>query len=638
MIGLAVALGAIACGPSGRAPGSCRANADCASDAHCRANACVASAAPVASLTANADQEYWTNYILHFDGAGMVDPASGEQIVEYRWTFDGPLAELCPPVVRSPPGPGLDVYFTCPGDWDVRLVVVDGRGFAGAPTVQHITVKAPPPGIPLSGADVPPIYLPRLEMGETVLVDHRCHEDRAKAGGYTCTLEDADLRTSVSLLARASAAPEVGGELQYAWTCSAPESLRNTASPSLAEPSSATPELKVETDGPVISGDYTCVVTVTDARQQRISGTQIVRVGNRPPIVTPAADGPILAPHHLETSVYVATAPLPKFTHRDPDDDPMELGPFVAVDGNAGSLTAFVEAALSVRVPKELPQSLLGPDVTRTLRITASDSNGGKGSASWPVVVLNRPPRWYPASGSLSVQHTFDGKSYTASAALGHWVDDDADPVELDPTGDAICTVASVPVSQQGELYARADCKQGFTDISSISSLLAPHVLSVGAHDPWSPAAAAHALVTVLDRPPAAVPAKLDVPVGAQTGACCRWEVDPETHAKFCLEKKMTYPAGSIARTNFGQTDPEGDPVVVTVTPRPPVPGVTSATATVSSTTTVCKGGSCTPIYFQMPSASGCSTTVEAPTAMVDVTVDDGTGPVPGGSFLVESF
>jgi hypothetical protein len=238
----------------------------------------------------------------------------------------------------------------------------------------------------------------------------------------------------------------------------------------------------------------------------------------------------------------------------------------------------------------------------------------------------------------LSIQHTFDGRSYTASAALGRWVDDDADPVELDPTGDAICTVAPVPVPQQGELSARADCKQAFASISSISSLLAPHVLSIGARDPWSPGAAAQALVTVLDRPPAAAPTKLNVPVGTQTGTCCRWEVDPETHAKFCIEMKMTYPAGSIARTNFGQTDPEGDPVLVTVTPRPPVPGVSSAAATVSSTTTVCKGGSCEPIYFQMPSASGCSASVSAPTALVDVTVDDGTGPVPGGTFMIESY
>jgi len=634
MVCLAVALGAGACGPSGRAPGSCSTNADCTSDAHCRASACVASAAPVANLTANADQEYWTNYLLHFDGGGTVDPASGEQIAEYRWTFGGPLVELCPPVVRSPPGPSLDVYFTCPGDWDVRLVVVDGRGFAGAPKVQHVSVKAPPEGIPLSGAEVPPIFLPRLEMGETVLVDHRCRQDATKASGYACTLETPDLRTSVSLLARASPAPEVGGELRYAWTCSAPEPLQNTASPSLAGSSSESPELKVETDGPAISGDYTCIVTVTDERQQRVSGTQIVRVGNRPPIVTPALQAPILAPHRLETSGYVATAPLPEFTYSDPDGDPVSLGTFLTADGNAASVTTVEGSALTVRVSRGSPLSLVGPPGARSVSMVASDSNGAKGSASWPIVVQNRPPRWYPASGSLSIQHTFDGTSYTASAALGRWVDDDGDPVELDATGDAVCTVAPVPESQ-GALSARADCRQVFGNVWSIFPLIAPHTLSLSAHDPWSSSAPAQALVNVLDEPPAATPSNVKIPVGSQHGPCCRWEYDHHTYLTVCTAKAATYPAGSIRRTSFGVADPEHDPVRVTVTPRPPVPGASNTTVVVTSTTTVCNGDLCDPISFQMPEVSGCG--VEAPTAIVDVSVDDGTGPVLAGSFVVQS-
>jgi hypothetical protein len=638
LIGLVVALGATACGPSGRSPGTCSKNADCASDAHCRARACVATEAPVASLTANADQDYWTNYLLHFDGTGAADPASGEHIVEYRWSFDGPLAALCPPVVHSPPGPQLDVYFPCAGEWDVRLVVVDGRGFAGAPTVKHISVKTPPAGVPWTGADVPPTAAPHLVMGETVLVDHRCRPDATKARGFTCILEDAERRTAVSLLADATAAPEVGGELLYAWTCGAPDALPS-AHPALTNPTSAEPELMVETDGPTISGDYTCVVTVTDARQQRVSGSQLVRVGNRAPILTPATTAAIEAPHRLDVSGYVASAPLPVFTYADPDDDPVQLSPFVAQDDNAGSATLVEGAVLTVRVQKASPLSLLGAGVARSLSLVASDSNGGTATASWPVVVLNRAPRWEAAVASFSVPHAFDGSSYAASAALGRWVDDDGDPVELVPAGDGVCTVAPVKVSREDELQARADCAQAFSAESSVYSilpLLAPHVLHPLARDPWVMSAPGLQTVTVLDQPPAGAPAALSIPVGLQHGGCCRWEVDPDTRQKICAEPKLTYPAGSAAYDAFGVTDPEGDPVLVTVTPRPPVPGVSNTTVAVSSTTTLCKGGSCAPIWFQMPGASGCD--VEPPIAIVDVIVNDGTGPVSAGSFTVQSY
>lgn len=124
-------------GPSLR-PQTCQDDSDCASDAHCRDTACIADATPQARITGPSSALAHAEAV--FDGSGSSDP--DDDIVAYTWSVRLRSGD-CAPDLGPGGGSTFRPTFTCPGEFDVILVVRDRTGVISEPAIQPVAVTAP---------------------------------------------------------------------------------------------------------------------------------------------------------------------------------------------------------------------------------------------------------------------------------------------------------------------------------------------------------------------------------------------------------------------------------------------------------------------------------------------------------------
>ena len=178
----------------------------------------------------------------------------------------------------------------------------------------------------------------------------------------------------------------------------------------------------------------------------------------------------------------------------------------------------------------------------------------------------NRQPALAAAASSVSVDHTYSGGSYRASAAASRWQDPDGDPLSqaTGSTGSGICA----SVSFQPDGTAIIQCARPFGGTPALSGFVATHDVAVRARDPWEPAAAASSTaVTIRNRAVVASNSSAAAVAPAGTcdeGGCCSWTQEPPL-PKECVAYNVSCDAYT-AHPRPSILDPDGDPVAVTWT------------------------------------------------------------------------
>lgn len=532
------------------APRRCASAADCAADARCIQEVCVADTPPVAVITA--PTSFLSNVSYAFSSSGSYDPDPGDAVASRQWT----VAAVQAPCQTSPDAAvteSVAVVFPCAGSFDVRLVVIDLLGVPSAPRVLRVTVT--------QSTDPP-----KVTVGPDLALDHRC-----SGTPLTCTPVDALQATTFALSATASG-PATGG-FSYKWRYQLPPELLGKAAPSVAfSPGDAVPApaVAVSTQGTAISGTWRFTVEATDSRGMVAIGTQQVVIGNRPPQILGAGASLIEVPHTFSpasagavTGTMAALGATPIVTVTDPDGD-LVSSDFTASHSGDGSNAFLIQslgnqATFSVVVLYGGPADgayLIGPGVSRSIRLSAIDANGGTAAVDWSVVVANQRPRLVTQVPALTVNHRFDaGRSlYLATATFSAFVDDDGDPLMPVADRDPQCRGHSV---SGGSVVV--ECSAPYAGIPAVNQLAGVHVLDAGVTDAWQ-STTAPAQLTIANRSPQQVTASLAVSrTCLAANRCC--ELAPLSRT--CVEWAQTCPAGS---ESFPPpvTDPDGDPITVT--------------------------------------------------------------------------
>ena len=532
---------ALACGSPPRAR-SCGSDSDCATGQVCRSAVCAVdpgAATPGNALTmAAASESFRANQPIRFHAVGST--AAGE-VVEYRWSVDRLRGPVCEVEERLKGGPDYEVVFFCAGDYEIWLVGVYAGGAVSAPVSVRIQVQdgtaeplPPPPAL------IPPVITadPDLEVA------HLCSGDPLR-----CALRAAGDVETVQL--GASAAASDGGPVTFAWSCAAP-ALEPAPRITVAGAATSAPLLHVETDATAIAGEYVCTVVATDSAGASATAYQKVTVTNEPPIATAAA-GPILVGHSFGI-LYRAAGSTPVVTVVDPENDPIAGSYAGRATGTSGTLHVIGLGAIAdFEVTAGQPGELIGTGVSRAITYSAVDVNGGGANlVEWEVVVTNRPPRWVSSGGSPTVGHGFESGKYTASAALGTFVDDDGDPVTASTTGSSLCELGVA--GDRGH----ADCALPYTTPGDLAAFATLHSLAVRVRDPWSDSLADQVSLRITNQKPVVLTGPFRVPTSVVYGSvCCDYDYDIHK----CLAFKGYNTGGSAAL--LLAVDPEGDPVTV---------------------------------------------------------------------------
>lgn len=613
--GLATALAvafATACGASGTGPRPCLSNADCSADAYCLDRVCRADAAPVAVIAAPATLA--THTLIVFDGSASTDPDPGDAIASWSWSIS-PATATCNAATAAGAGPKLETVFTCPGTFRVELVARDGFGVASVPA--RLTVSVTPTAEP-----------PAVAVGPDVSLDHRC-----EGVPLLCSPRDSIGGSTIPLSAVGSS--PVGGSIAYRWSFQLPAELAGKPAPRVTfSPSAsvASPTVLIETDGTSISGKYPFVVEATDSRGLVAAAIQYATVGNKPPAVS--GGGTVTVPHSYAAGSHAFTAggTTPALAVADPDGDPTTpIGFSWNHSGDGTSYFAGTDqgdhATFTITVPFNAPADAAyligGLGLSRTVTYAAVDVNGAQGSATWDVVVDNRPPRVATAVATASVPHRFDAATsrYLASATLSTYVDDDGDPIEPVPgTGDGVCSTLSLA----GQTL-KVDCSLPFAGFAIANQIAGPHPLAVQVRDPWAPSAPATPVVTIQNRPPRMASASYALP-GTCTlvsSMCCEYDPGPPV---VCIVRATGFDAvTSLVPPNVA--DDDGDPVQLAF--------AGDACASASASPPVCVPSQCPQLVLQLcGKPPSCSPNPSSGT--VTVTVTD--GDLSGTATIGESF
>src|SRR5512142_3282539 len=113
-----VALAALGCGP--RSLLGCSSDADCSGASYCFQGVCRGDEAPMALVTAPA---YLVSHTpLPFDASPSTDPDPGDHVAAYAWTTSV-VSASCAPDPSFGSGPVFTPVFTCPGSFEIQLVV-----------------------------------------------------------------------------------------------------------------------------------------------------------------------------------------------------------------------------------------------------------------------------------------------------------------------------------------------------------------------------------------------------------------------------------------------------------------------------------------------------------------------------------
>jgi len=296
--------------------------------------------------------------------------------------------------------------------------------------------------------------------------------------------------------------------------------------------------------------------------------------------------------------------------------DPPQSGPLDA-HKRVTFLPSAAAASPSVRI--EVDEAAVAAIVDDwVLRVTATDDAGPLGEATTRISVKNRGPALAAATPSVTVDHTYSGALYRASADTSRWQDPDGDPLTpVGSTGSAIC--ASVTFKADGT--AVVQCTRAFTGIPALTGFVTTHTVTVLASDPWvaAPSASATA-ITIGNRAATAASSTVNATGGppCSEGACCRSEPEPP---RTCLDYRLTCDS-YVAHPHPSLADPDGDPV-----------SLTWAWTGGGNGASVCEPSACA-AELPVPSYIGCGS--PPPTTVVGTfTVTDGGGSSSTGTLTV---
>lgn len=406
-----------ACGASTRDTVlSCTAPSDCGPAALCVQGACQASTRPVADFTSPATLT--TNRAVAVT-ATVHDPDPGDSVATWAWSVTR-LAADCDADADVADAATLQAVFWCAGTYQISLVVSDSTGVESEPARRTVTVTALPDA-------------PTVTAGAARTVEHRC------AGApLRCELEQ-----PVALSA-AGQSP-LGGVLTYQWTAIPPDASRAGAAAGLSPSATARDAtLNIETEGGPISGAWRFRVRVSDGSGNLAQATQLLTVGNRPPVIDGA---PISLDHRYEDGAYVASGTLTVPVY-DPDGDPLEVGVAMSEPSGSGCASSFTEMAagtglfsLSCANPLSLTSA------PRALQATAGDVNGAEASVPVVLEIRNRLPVVQPAAGPGAAYLTLDHSVGTCPGGSGlcFQVGGPNPFVAIDPDGDPVSAITLLP-------------------------------------------------------------------------------------------------------------------------------------------------------------------------------------------------
>lgn len=502
---------------------SCHLDADCGAGARCVAGACQASAPPSTAFALPA--ALTTNRPVAITASGS-DPDPGGQVTAWAWTVTR-LTGGCEADVDVGDAATLQAVFWCPGTYEVALVATDDTGAQSAPVRHVATVTA------LQGA-------PSVTAGPPVAVEHLCAGAPLRCG----------LAAPVTLSATGLASQ--GGPLSYRWSALPPEPSRAGATALVTPGAAGGATLALTTDGGPISGDWRLRVRVEDASGNLAQAVQVVHVGNRPPVVEA---GSVALDHTYDGTYRVAGAVAAPLS--DPDGDPVEVAIALeepAGSGCAGALSQPVSGAIRLDLACPAPSGLMAAG--RSLRVAATDANGGSAGAAVAVRVLNRLPviRLRAGLTEVALDHTVGpcpagGDCYLATGQ---------DPFEVsDPDGDPVSVATLLPAVDADRPHAFAaavNALSGSTFTFGVPVAWPAEFrdgagaggfrLSATAADPFgaSPPLAPALPVRVLNRPP--------VPVDGATNLAAGHRYDAALKTYLASATLVTF------------VDPDGDPLV----------------------------------------------------------------------------
>ncbi len=489
---LILALLVAACGGPGEKVRTCSTDAECGPGALCIQAACATNRPP--EVTLQLPPSPTTNRVLFLD-ATATDPDAGDSITRVSWTVT-PVSAACEAEPEPSTGPRLELVFWCAGAYEVAVVAEDGRGGTSAPAKQTVEVAQ------ATGA---PVVTPG---GESSL-DHAC-------GGTPFACRPASSGLPVSLPLSAVVGDPAGGALTYRWRMIPAPGADPEAVVTYGQgDTSLSTEAWVETPGGAIAGTWRFRLRVTTAAGLVGRADQVVLIGNRPPVL---AGQPFQLDHRYEGGAYLASGSLP-VVPTDPDGDPVSLIASLDEVGTTGctsSLGPVTAGALpfETRCTEAAPMTGLA---SRTIRVTASDGNGGTTEAAFPVEIGNRPPALRLASNPAANQLTLDHTVGACPGATGscYLVAGTAAFDVVDPDGDPVSSVAVAAAVQAGlgSSTGEATTAGGVTTFRFATAVALPgqfrlrdgttgFSLVATAADPFGAAGRVEVPVLALNRPP----------------------------------------------------------------------------------------------------------------------------------------
>jgi hypothetical protein len=553
-------------------------------------------ALPTAAFTISGDLVASSPITL--DASTSSDPDPGDTLSSYQWSVSSTDAACEPPVIAGT-AKTAQVRFGCGGNWDVKLIVFDGKQAQSAPTVHTLAI----------GERTGPAL---VAAGEDLTVGHVC------AGSSPSCTTDGEVQLSATLNSEAT--------LTVRWTVQAPAGLPLDATRRVRFDPSATalnPKAVIETDGTAISGDWVFRVEALNGEDVLAYDTMRVSVTNRAPTITGAQPSPFPHGYVASSQFFVANGSIPVQVV-DPDGDPLTRA--VAVHHSGDGESAFTatdsEASIgvSIMVPGAHPEWLIAEtNPSRVVTLNAVDVNGAAATeTAFAVTVANRRPMSMHLLGGTA-PHTFDRteREYVSTPSLAQYADPDGDPLDHQVTANG-ASAADCPTSTLlSDGTVQLHCARVWTSASDLASFTVSRTATVEVWDPWP--SQGHVRETIGFRIGNRAPSASSIPSVTARATCSAYG-----GSTYCGSGGSGSPAhanlfpgasGSVTLYDLG--DPDGDPLQV-------IPDASVAGARGST----CSGTQQCTLGYTVPAVEYCGNIAELPATTISFVATDGASPV----------
>jgi hypothetical protein len=313
-------------------------------------------------------------------------------------------------------------------------------------------------------------------------------------------------------------------------------------------------EAWLTTPGGTIAGSWRFRLRVTSAAKLVGQADQVIRIGNRPPVLTGQT---FLLDHRYEGGAYLAGGSLP-LPASDPEGDRVSLTVSLdeqGTDGCTSHLGPVAAGAVSFDTRCGEATRLIGQAV-RTIRVIAADGNGGTTEAAFPVEIGNRPPALRlasnPAGGQVTLDHTVGACPGAAGSCF--LVAGTASFAAVDPDGDPVTSPAVAAALQPGLTSSTGEA----TTSGGVATFRFATSVSLPGEFRSSGGATGFSLVATAADPFGAF-GRLDVPVVALN----RPPVIRQALPSVVVAHRYDAPLGAYLATASLSTfeDPDGDPL-----------------------------------------------------------------------------